>query len=388
MKLLIAAVDAIIDKTTNKYFPGIKEALDKFESLAKGNTVYIISISRERLNLVPKDFKKLIVLDYSIRRSGKLIGIISQRDGTAFQDIIVLGSKDDDLMLSANAKVLLLTADYAKGNNPAARLYTQGYGIGILTTEKLKLFFERFLNVDEPWYYSIDVDGDTKLFGLTNAMTGKMSDVELIQICDKFRVYLKSGKANYRNQFLIYSLICTYRIFNEMEDIDYWGYYPSSQVGVNDELFDLKEILRKSFNSRNDRDIFIRHKNSPKRQYMSAADRKSDGCNSQFNSIHLNPWFKGRLKGKNICIIDDFTNFGTSCETVRHLLKAAGVNKIVFIALGKFRDEYIKYDYRLKGDLFTPKGFDYSQDGMTSLKGKINNESSNELYESLNHIVE
>ncbi len=387
MKLLITSIDAIIDNKTGVYFPGIKKALKDFERANEDNSVVIISISEKRLDAIPNDFQKLPIRG-DLRKSNELINIIVKHTKLDFNDIFILGAKDDDFILAANAKVILLTADYAKENNPNERIYTEKYGVAIYTPERLTSFFDHYLQLDKPWFYSLQIDDQTTLYGLTDAMTNKQDNRNVRDICESLKSFLKHGNETNKNPFLIYALMSIYRIFKEMSDINYWGYYPSAAVGENAELKNLKEILRKSFkSSRTDHDILIRNTTSPQRKLMSEAARVQNGCDSQFQTIHINPWFKGKIEGKNVCIIDDFTNHGSSCETVRHLLKMAGVNKIIFISLGKFRYDYKMYDYTLKGDVFKSQGYTFSHTGYETLSGTVNNSSSRELLNALNDLI-
>lgn len=389
MKLLITSVDAIINNATGAYFDGIKEVLDYFESLDKDNKVAIISIDESRLNSIPDDFYKLVIGNKWLRSSPDLIEIISKKLGVEYNDIFILGAKDSDMILAANSKIILLTADYAKGNNPEERIYSEGYGIAIFNADRLKFFFEHFLNLSEPWFYSLQVDEQTTLYGLTDAMTNKQEDGDVKKICLKLREFLKDGDDKYKNPFLIYSLMSVYQIFKEVESIKYWGYYPSSTTDENLELKTFKEVLRKSFKSSiTQEDLLIRTSNSPQRKMMSDTARINNGCDSQFDSIIINPWFKGKLKGVNVCIIDDFTNHGSSCETVRHLLEKAGVKKIIFISLGKFRYDYKRFHYELEGDVYKVGGYTYKRTGTYDLiKGKVNNHSSIELLNSLKDLI-
>ncbi|MFV8366191.1 phosphoribosyltransferase [Flavobacterium sp. XS1P27] len=389
MKLLITSVDAIIDNETGTYFQGIKESLEYFEKVNEDNKVVIISIDNERLRKVPNDFYKLYIGNKWLRSSPRLIKLITDDTGIEYNDIFILGAKDSDMILAANAKLILLTADFAKKNNPEQRIYTEGYGIAIFSDARLKFFFDHFLSLSEPWFYSLEIDDQTKLYGLTDAMTNRQEDDDVRKICLKLKDFLKAGDDKYKNPFLIYALMSVYNIFKEVEDINYWGYYPSSTTNENVELKAFKEILRKSFkSSTSPADLLIRTSNSPQRKNMSEGDRIKYGCDSQFDSIILNPWFKGKISGKNVCIIDDFTNHGSSCETVRHLLKKAGVNKIIFISIGKFRYDYKKFDYEIEGDVYNAGKYSYKRNGTFELiRGNVNNESSMELLTSLKDLV-
>lgn len=388
MKLIITSVDALFDLETYDYFPDIKEALEHFKGLADDYEVVIVSVDKDKLARVPDDgFHTLHLGNKYMRKSPDFIQWVVGKLNIDYNDIFILGAKDDDFIVAANAKVVLLTAVYAQKNNPDQRIYTEGRGIAIHTPQRLINFFDHFLTLDRPWFYSLEVDEQTTLYGLTDAMTNRQEDGNVRNICEKFKHYLKDGDDTYRNSFLIYALMSVYRIFKEVQDINYWAYYPSSSTNDNETLKSFKEILRKSFKSNmTDDDLLIRVKDSPQRKKMSEAKRVEDGCDSQFDSITLNPWFQGKIEGKNVCVIDDFTNHGSSCETVRHLLEYAGVAKVIFISLGKFRYDYKKYDYTIKGDVYTKYGYTRNG-GYTLLKGKVNYDSSQELLESLKDVI-
>lgn len=101
----------------------------------------------------------------------------------------------------------------------------------------------------------------------------------------------------------------------------------------------------------------------------------------------VNPYYlKGKkLKGANVCIIDDFTTYGTSCETARILLQNAGVNKVLFIAMGKFGKSYNRYDYTIIGDVFS--GYAFKQNKRTPMVGEFNAHNSDRAFiESLTGI--
>src|SRR5690606_8538216 len=132
--------------------------------------VIVLSNHKGKLEIVPKDFK---TIDLSripwMRKSPKLIDHISKVLKIDLEDMLVLGAKADDMILAANAKVVLLTADYAKVNNPDNRIYSGGYGVGILSIERLKYFFDHYLNIDSPWFCSYHVNDNYSLYGLTSA---------------------------------------------------------------------------------------------------------------------------------------------------------------------------------------------------------------------------
>lgn len=384
MKLIITTPDALYDWEKDSFFPNIIETLLHFKSLSEHHDIVAISNHSDKLTIIPEGIHTLdLSHNKRLRKSPDLIKTISEKIEIEFEDIIVLGAKSDDMILAANSRIILLTADYAKKNNPNDRIYAGGYGIGILSIERLRYFIDHYLQIETPWFFSLDVNENHSIYGLTSAMTRIMRNKNEAEICDYLRNHLKEGHEHGKFPFRVYSLLSIYRIFKEVKDIDYWGYYPTSSGEVNEPLLSIKEILRKSFGSRASRDILIRNKPSIKRNRLAPVERANNGCDSQFDSIHLNPWYRERSAEKNFCIIDDFSTHGTSSETTRHLLEHAGANKIVFITLGKFKVTYKKYDYTLTGDVFSP-GYEYYRNGnFDEIKGSINQNYSDELMSSL-----
>lgn len=54
-----------------------------------------------------------------------------------------------------------------------------------------------------------------------------------------------------------------------------------------------------------------------------------------------------RIKGKVICIIDDYITNGYSAEAAKHLLLSAGAKKVIFLSIGKFGSKYFLTNYDL-----------------------------------------
>src|SRR6476620_10228793 len=160
MKLIITSVDALFNLKTGEYFPDIKESLQHFKKLSEDNEVVIVSIDKDKLALIPEEdgFHTLFLGRPYMRKSPDFIDWVVDKLGIKYNDIFILGAKDDDFIAAANAKLILLTAVYARVNNPDNRIYTEGYGIAIMTPARLNHFFDHFLNIDEPWFYKLDVD--------------------------------------------------------------------------------------------------------------------------------------------------------------------------------------------------------------------------------------
>jgi hypothetical protein len=386
MKIIITSVDALIDESTGEYFEGINDALNSFKAMSNDNSVLVVSVDAERLELVKNEYQ-VFHIKYEYRQSGKLINSIEKHMDAEFSDIIVLGSKDADLAMAANAKVLLLSALWAECNNPYERIYSVGYGEPIESPQHLANFFSHFLNIQTPWYYRLSVTDTTDIYALTNANTYSASP-DVKRMNDEFSACLKEGVDTHRLKFRTYFVLSTYRIFKELAEVKYWGIYPSSGIAHNDDLDFFKEHARKLFGARTKHPIFVKTAATNKRHFEQRNSRLAKGCREQLENITLNPWYKGRLEGETVCIIDDFTTYGTSCETARHILEAAGVAKLIFIAMGKFGREYHKYEYELSplpAGLYS--GLTCVPRGSVQLTGTFNSTANKEMLDSLGDML-
>lgn len=350
MKLLITSPDALMDHEKNEPFNDVFTALDYFLENNNENTVVVVSVDKKKLSDIDKKYNPIEIRS-NLRGSAELVNILIKKLNCNYSDVIILGCKDHDVYTASNSKTLLLRADFAKPNNPVSIIYQKEYGVEINTPQSLMAFFKHYFLIKTPWFYKLEVDSITTLYALTEANTYDKK-IDYVKLCTDFRNCLKSGENQYLYPFTVYFLISTYMIFREMAGIKFWAIYPTSTGEVNADLEFFLKKARESYGGRPKAPIFLRHTISQKRHYKKSDERIKDGCKSQFATIRLNPKFQGKLKGESVCVIDDFTTYGSSCETIRHLLKEAGVSKIIFIALGKFGHNYYKYNYKINGDVF------------------------------------
>lgn len=80
--------------------------------------------------------------------------------------------------------------------------------------------------------------------------------------------------------------------------------------------------------------LFIRHTPSIKRSAGGAGDREDP--TDQIRSLHLNPFYKGKLGNRHVVVIDDCTTYGVSFAVSAAFLKKAGAKQVTCVALGKF----------------------------------------------------
>jgi len=111
-------------------------------------------------------------------------------------------------------------------------------------------------------------------------------------------------------------------------------------------------------NGRKHEAIFIRHTATKKSRSDSRDDRqKNDYCLKHFQSIRVNDKYKGKLKGRVVCVFDDYLNHGNTFEALRNLLIKCKVKKIIFVSIGKFKrnyeSQYIQKSFSIEGDVYS-----------------------------------
>ena len=112
-----------------------------------------------------------------------------------------------------------------------------------------------------------------------------------------------------------------------------------------------------------EQNLFLRHTVKPTMHSASQYGRAKLGGINEFKTLIINPEYKdkiSRLKKSNnlnILVFDDYMNYGNGFNAVRCLLESVGANKIVFVSLGSFRQEFYFKDYQIQGDVFSPNGY-------------------------------
>lgn len=387
MKLVLTSADLLLtSKSKVDYEHTIKvlEALDNKDCM-----IVFTSSQATKLKELPDNFNKLLI-NRSTKMSsdrGLIDKVLEKTPYDSPKDIIVLGANDSDCIMAFNHKLLLFTAHWLEETPRNKKIFQ--YGIGLKSPDSLTMLIDNFLKMTEnPWYYKVQVSNSTTMYSLISANTGsEPMSADQVELINTFRQYLKHGVGDNRVHLLAYFMVSCHYNLNELRNVDYIGIYPSSSSTGNPDLEYFKETLRLQHKIRFNDPLLIRHTKVPKRHFKKREDRLRDGCSSQFDSIIVNPKLSGNLKGKTVCIIDDFTTYGTSCETVRHLFEHEKVDSIIFLTLGKFGKSYYKYDYNLVGDVYSKYSYK-EQNGYTYVAGEFNeNDSSTELVKRLGHIL-
>ncbi|MGS5802341.1 hypothetical protein ACVENB_14100 [Staphylococcus aureus] len=137
--------------------------------------------------------------------------------------------------------------------------------------------------------------------------------------------------------------------------------------------------------NRSNEEILIRTKSTLKKHHSSARSRNENKCQSDFDSMKINDYYKGKLQGATVCIIDDYTTYGFSAEAAKNLLLQEGVEKLIVITLGKFGYDYNEVNYNLTGNLYEEG---YSHQFISTQNHKlIPNNDCNTYFQRIKQII-
>lgn len=296
-----------------------------------------------------------------LKSRSEVKNIVSSSEGAYF---IVIGKKNKDFELAVNNKLLFLVPQWMSDIEEKAVKY------GIPVNDSLQMLkFINAINNQNTWYSSFELPDGTLVYSLSDARYFKYAKSRKEKEVSKiFEDILKKGSV-YNYDVYLYHFLSSISNYNTIfNDINVWGIFPSSSGKLhNNEMFNFKEIVRYMMKGQPLRsseyklypNILCRHTPNIKTHKLKPFERISHGCKLHFPSICLNPAYKKNLKGKNVCIFDDYLTHGNSFETARNLLRNAGVNKIVFVTLGTFNKDYNYQNYNFSGDIYS-KNYEFN----------------------------
>jgi hypothetical protein len=362
-------------------YEGIKELLESLNS--EGHNIIVISHDHHSIAIMTRIFRENFQFEVrcEFRRFIKVYV-----DESNAKDHILVGSSDDDLILAANKRILIINPGWSiKQDEKPAR-----YGITLNTPFQLLKAIRLIANQNK-WYFELKVSEETQVLALTSANTFNW-DVKPTerQILEGFEGLLKAGNRKYFNT-LYFHLISGVMKDPVLRNVEIWGTFPTSNGTVNEELEELKERCRYLTRRRMTEPLFIRHISVEKSRNTPHDTRLNQGCKKHFDSITLNPYYNSsRIRGKVVCVLDDYMTNGISFETARNLLLQAGARKVILLALGRYRKGpqgiYQHEVYDLSEKINEP-GYRYELVSRNNLVGTYDSEARDEvkrIYEILN----
>lgn len=305
---------------------------------------------------LPPEYKNRV--KFISRRDNILKDKIKNR---GFGDAIIslLGIVDEDAVFSFNCRIPLFSPQHIREYEMLVESKVVNYGLPISEFRDIGDCYRAF-EIHKDNYFRYDENDYFSVISLNNANTYYRPDEE-VRIKQLFETNLK-GDADTREHKIL--LLLLFHLINEVvtntmfDTVDFWGTFPSSTAGKLDTSASfLKEAVRVIVRGRPNAkrniptEIFIRHNSMKSKHSSNPNERINNKCAKDFDTLVLNPELRVAIKGKVICIIDDYITNGYSAESAKHILLNAGASKVIFLSMGKFGIKYYYTAYEITGDV-------------------------------------
>lgn len=293
----------------------------------------------------------IIFIPTEARQNGEVIRTAARALKVEPYDIMVLAVKAEDMQMAKNGRAMLIAAGWSKDRAIA------GLGIKVRDAAELVTLVSLTEGWTGHWWFEGNADkynarALADLSGYGNSITTTQKS-----FANKLTGTVKSGGTQLTALSLLTARSLLIDGIYQTEQL-LWGVYPSSQVKAGDAevLSDFTHSLRTTVSlarfAKRDEPLFIRHTASIKRSKDRSSDRTDP--KDQIATLHLNPFYKSRLKGRNVVVIDDCTTWGLSFGVAAAFLRAGGAASITGVALGKFGKTMKYYDITITADPFAP----------------------------------
>jgi hypothetical protein len=336
-KVLIFSPSVIWSDKDSDFYPGISEAIEK---LKVQDAYTVIASNHSEPDWFPSiKGDRCQWIQVTGRQSGKWIpGLLADNTdkGLLHSELVIMGACQEDMQMATNSKSLLIRCEWADGVSDMGQ-----YGVGWESTGSLPELV-KYLDDQVPWYFESSAN-DYVVFALTNAGTYGV-DSETESAAKRIRSILKDGRSDSRNRLVLHMMSSIYKT-DVFSDADVFGYYPSSKSENQgtEVMAGFCRFIRENFKKRLKEPLFIRHKNAPSRHSQHGGNKEDPAV--QVQTVHLNPTYRGKIRGRTILVIDDYLTYGVSFGWARALLLAAGAKDVICVALGRFGSQAREYTF-------------------------------------------
>lgn len=363
-KIIFANLD-ILATTLNGY--DLSAYRDDFllranELCANGeNAIVFESMHYDKLNQAKQEFNNSQFPNFRFMTRNEVKNIVTSNINKNNM-FVFLSGKEQDFHIAVQTKSLFIVPTWLPTD--AKSRY---YGIHVDTPRQLFKFIKT-LNNQNHWFSRFDIEPNVTALSLMDARYGWYAkNQEEREMLMHFEGLLKSGTNRNYYDILLYHFIAGMTNTTFFDDIELFGMIPSSDCSLNQDVHDFMTQVRYIKGKRLPKNnmqydnLLIRHTPKMKaHQAYSGNARVNLKARDEFNTLIINPDFKtkiDKLKRENrfnVMIFDDYMTHGNTFNAVRNLLKAEGVNKIIFVSLGSFDKPFQKNDYQITGSVYQP----------------------------------
>lgn len=339
----------------------IKENLWIADMFFKENIILVIVAQEPTIQIlkstIPKEYnKRIIFMNRSV--GSKKVVKETKEEGSIFG---MMGVVKEDAIFAFNCKIPLFNSEKVYSGSVDISKKVKNYGLPIIEFQNIIDCFKSY-EIYKGGYFHISFGEKYSVISLNNANTYRKQEEE-VRIKEIFETNLKGDKATRKQRTL---LLLLFQLMNEVtsnkdfEEVDYWETFPSSDPDNSETSISfLKEAVRMIVNGepKTGPEILIRKSSMQAKHNSEGQFRLTNKSNKDLDTLIVNPTLIKKIKGKVICIIDDYITNGYSAEAAKHLLLVSGAKKVIFISIGKFGRKYYSTNYCIQGD--TSESYSY-----------------------------
>lgn len=261
---------------------------------------------------------------------------VCKKMGWESNEVVLIGSSDDDMRTAINGGILFLRATwYATKTN---------YGFEFSTPKEIARFIDTLCLREHFWSHEIR-QGAVEFYSLAPFSTMKA----------EYARYSEDGRAAAKNNaghpdFWLSALVTSLYFTGVHKRIDFITAYPPHKSAVFEKLMD-EDLMTfgKCFNKAYLHDLIVRHSTALKSQTARNQGKPLNHLN-QLNTIRLKskptrnmkkPYVNSPLQpGKTVLLVDDICTKGYSFESARQFLLQRGMNVIMVAWLKTINTDY------------------------------------------------
>lgn len=283
------------------------------------------------------------------RQNGKIIARNTDSMKLAPHDALVLAANREDVQMGKNGGAVLVAAGWSSDN------YVNSLGIRVDNALELEEVVELSKGWSGGWWFAGN-EPEYAVYALTDLSSYNKS-VSQQMFSSKVTDTVKGGGPRLKALLTVVARSLLASGVGSKKQL-MWGVYPSSHSANNDTdvLSDFTHRLRTTVSdvryAKRSEPLFIRHRPSAKRSAGGGSNREDPA--EQIETLHLNPAYRGKCKGRHVIVIDDCTTYGVSFAVAAGFLRAAGAASVSGVALGKFGRRTLYQEIRIKSDPFAP----------------------------------
>lgn len=303
------------------------------------------------------------------RQQGHIIALNAEQLQLDPHDVLVLATKREDVQMAKNGPAVLVAAGWSTDQ------YVQKIGLKVADAQEFQQVAALTATWSGNWWFSgtepqYTVHALSDLSGFGKSMTQQVFAQKLTYTVKNGGPRLKALLAVTARSLFMSGIAGRDKLM--------WCTYPSSSSSNDDQeiLSDFTHRLRTTVSqvhyAKRGEPLFIRHAPSEKRSTAHGHVDRRDATN-QLATLHLNPFYQRRLRGRNVIVVDDCTTYGVSFGVASALLRKAGATSVTGVALGKFGNQLHYFEIDIRTSPFAPiKRKDYAVTARQRFSGTPN----------------